>query len=262
MNKWEKAEDSFVDEAHEWAREAAQLNFSARALPPGSALRVCVLEAEGLPHTDWAPFKDIRPDPYVRITVFDEVGEEDDCHSRQIRNNDSPVIDFCCELALPTPVALEVQVFDHDYVTKDQILGKCDLPPSVTGATWCELRSGGGGMRTGGGSGRLKLSVSLRGHAPPWTPPGTGSWPSPAPPPLFPPRSPWVVPVFDSPAAYKSAVCASVVLASICAVCVLWHSCSWRHRRHVKGTSLRDGMRELALRSHKEARRPLGPFRF
>ena len=83
MNKWEKAEDKVEAEAHAWELDVAKRNFSAPALTPGSALKVCVLEAAGLPHTDWAPFKDMRPDPYVRITVFDEDGEGTDCHSKQ-----------------------------------------------------------------------------------------------------------------------------------------------------------------------------------
>uniref|UniRef100_A0A7S0PZ23 C2 domain-containing protein n=1 Tax=Coccolithus braarudii TaxID=221442 RepID=A0A7S0PZ23_9EUKA len=231
MNKWEKAEDRNYAPGHV---------FNVTELPPGGALRVCILEAADLPRMDWPPFKDARPDPYLRISVYNLDGDEDDCHSRQIRNAKSPVFSFCCSLALPRPMDLEITVFDHDYVTKDQVIGTCSLPPVVTDAAWCKLISHPDVAARGGDSARLKLSITLTGNeALDHLPPALGDVASPAPPPLYPPRQPWVAPFFNSPTAYSVSVGLTVAAAVACCVgYILRRRCTRGSRQRRIGVEL------------------------
>uniref|UniRef100_A0A7S4BR64 C2 domain-containing protein n=1 Tax=Chrysotila carterae TaxID=13221 RepID=A0A7S4BR64_CHRCT len=103
MNKWEKQEELEEKIRHD------HLEYKGLKLGTGQALRICAYAARNLPETDWWP-KDTRPDAYIITKLYGTAETEVSCKSEQLRNSASPRFSFCCNLNVPEPVEIQIEV--------------------------------------------------------------------------------------------------------------------------------------------------------
>uniref|UniRef100_A0A7S4BR74 C2 domain-containing protein n=1 Tax=Chrysotila carterae TaxID=13221 RepID=A0A7S4BR74_CHRCT len=121
----------------------------------------------------------------------------------QLRNSASPRFSFCCNLNVPEPVEIQIELWDHDYVTSDQLLGVCmRMEPTLREPSWCSLRDRNADAQAGEvlfavtlvdgvqGAGNLPASPPFPPllPLPPRPPPMP---PMPPNPPALPPGAPW-----------------------------------------------------------------------
>uniref|UniRef100_A0A7S4F4Z3 C2 domain-containing protein n=1 Tax=Chrysotila carterae TaxID=13221 RepID=A0A7S4F4Z3_CHRCT len=196
MNKWEKQEELEEKIRHD------HLEYKGLKLGTGQALRICAYAARNLPETDWWP-KDTRPDAYIITKLYGTAETEVSCKSEQLRNSASPRFSFCCNLNVPEPVEIQIELWDHDYVTSDQLLGVCmRMEPTLREPSWCSLRDRNADAQAGEvlfavtlvdgvqGAGNLPASPPFPPllPLPPRPPPMP---PMPPNPPALPPGAPW-----------------------------------------------------------------------